>query len=759
MRRITILLWLVVLSVGTAQAQRPPHIAYVYPAGGRIGTTFQVIVGGQALGSSSNVFITGQNIEATFLEFNRPMNQKEFSGLREQFRDLEQKLRASRQPAAGTNSWTSDDAQQLEQVRAKLLKNPPNRAANPALIETVALQISLGTNASPGEHELRLAGANGLSNPLKFVVGTLPEVSKPRGRTVNPDLAPFLSRLSGLQTPSGTPKYEAHATVPFLANGQLMPGGVDRYRFSARRGQNLTLAISARQLMPYLADAVPGWFEAVLTILDAKGKELQTEQRFRFRPDPVLHFEVPHDGEYTVELHDSIYRGRDDFVYRLTVSDEPFVTGIFPLGGTVGRTTTLALQGWNLPQKEISVTNRSAPAGITKVFGQFMNRLPFALDELPECLEEKPNNSTARAQALQLPIIVNGRIAVPGEAAFFKFEGRAGQQIVAEVMARRLDSPLDSSLRLTDASGAPVAFNDDFEDKSSGLNTHHADSYLSATLNATGTYFLELSDIQGQGGPDYAYRLRLSEPRPDFALRLTPSSISLRAGMSAPLTIYALRRDGFTNEIKLALTASPEGFSLSGARIAAGAERTQFTLKAPREATETPAAISIIGQAAIGGKQVVLPAVPCEDMMQAFAYRHLVPSIELDALVMGSPRLFARDAFQIRGETPLRICPGGTASLRVSTPFPAFLDRFSIELEDPPEGIMLEQASTVENGVELVFRCKAENAKPGTVANLICRLIPKAAARTQNPKALNPGRQRPSVGTFPAIPIEVMASK
>ena len=39
---------------------------------------------------------------------------------------------------------------------------------------------------------------------------------------------------------------------------------------------------------------------------------------------------------------------------------------------------------------------------------------------------------------------------------------------MAEVYARRLDSPLDSVLKLTDAAGKQLAFNDDHEDKGAG---------------------------------------------------------------------------------------------------------------------------------------------------------------------------------------------------------------------------------------------------------------------------------------------------
>jgi hypothetical protein len=54
-------------------------------------------------------------------------------------------------------------------------------------------------------------------------------------------------------------------------------------------------------------------------------------------------------------------------------------------------------------------------------------------------------------------------------------------------VARRLDSPLDSILKLTDAKGKQIAMNDDFEDKGAGLLTHQADSLIRIKLPATGT--------------------------------------------------------------------------------------------------------------------------------------------------------------------------------------------------------------------------------------------------------------------------------
>ena len=69
---------------------------------------------------------------------------------------------------------------------------------------------------------------------------------------------------------------------------------------------------------------------------------------------------------------------------------------------------------------------------------------------------------------MKLPVIINGRIDRPDDWDVFQFAGRAGETIVAEVTARRLDSPLDSVLKLTDAAGKVLAFNDDHEDPGPG---------------------------------------------------------------------------------------------------------------------------------------------------------------------------------------------------------------------------------------------------------------------------------------------------
>ena len=68
--------------------------------------------------------------------------------------------------------------------------------------------------------------------------------------------------------------------------------------------------------------------------------------------------------------------------------------------------------------------------------------------------------------------------------------------------------------------------------------------------------------------------MRISAPRPDFELRVMPSSLNVRAGTAVPLTVYALRRDGFAGEIALALKDAAAGL-LAGRRAWCPPARTR----------------------------------------------------------------------------------------------------------------------------------------------------------------------------------------
>src|SRR5262249_16432907 len=61
------------------------------------------------------------------------------------------------------------------------------------------------------------------------------------------------------------------------------------------------------------------------------------------------------------------------------------------------------------------------------------------------------------------------------------------------------------------------------------------DSRLHFDPPADGEYQVRVSDARGYGGLDYAYRLTIRSPRPDFSVRFNPTAPSVGKGSSVPV--------------------------------------------------------------------------------------------------------------------------------------------------------------------------------------------------------------------------------
>lgn len=693
--RLLILALALAVSAAAARAQNQ-YIGFVYPAGGQQGSTFPVRLGGQGLNPVSGLVVSGDGVTVRLVDYFRVFNNEEMGFLGRQLAELRKAETAVGDelaarmasfefpepigPDTGPNATPAllcpicgtanpvdakacvecneklDKAVQVggatpksepsmsvpEKGKHRLIERLEMRFAederNPAVrsqTELVFAEVTIAPDARPGRRELRVITRKGVSNPLPFFVGQTPEVARKPMKTMQ---LPVLGKEHLAQRKRPKAEEEIRVTVPCTMNGQLAAGEMNRYRFEAAKGQRLVIAVKARELVPYVPDGVPGWCQTVLRVRDAAGRELAYNDDFRSNPDPLIHFEVPDDGEYLLTINEALFRGRESFVYRITIGELPHVTGIFPLGGRAGEPVKLEMSGWNLEKATLTPPPNDAKPGVQLLAasdGKFLsNFVPFVLDTLPECIATEPNDDPARAQKVQLPVIVNGRVERPGEWDVFEVQGKAGETIVAEVMARRLGSPVDTFVKITATNGAIIALNDDHFDAASGLNTDHADSYVMARLPADGTYFIHLGDTRRHGGKDFAYRLRIGTPQPDFVLRLMPSRIVMPVKGSANVTVFVMRKDGFNDPVSLNFQNLPPGFESPGATLAAGQNTVTLTLKTTLTAgMEMPTNLTVAGTAKIGEQDVVREAVPAEDRMQAFLWRHLLPADTLPVFV------------------------------------------------------------------------------------------------------------------------------
>ncbi|MBI5833945.1 MAG: PPC domain-containing protein [Armatimonadetes bacterium] len=724
-----------VLLMVTVAAAREPRLGYVYPAGGQRGTSFSAVVGGADLNDPVAVLFVGGGVQAAVLAQARQVTPEEQRDLRDRLGRLQAKLRDGMR-------LTAEERAQVDAIKSTLTAFG-RRLSNPSLGEFITLRVTIAADATVGRHEVRLLTRAGLTNPRAFWVGDLPEYRKPDWKDVP------MGRDSMAAANDADPA-PVDVTPPLVLNGQLSPGCVDHYRFAARAGQRLTVAVKARDLIPYIADAVPGWLQATATLYDPAGREVAHADNYLFRPDPVLGYQIPADGTYRLDLRDSLYRGREDFVYRVTLGELPFVTGAFPAGGRLGQPTTVRLDGWNLPANPVDWQPLAQAPGLQswQAWPQ-ANELPMQADALPELDEREPNDTPDQARSVSLPAMVNGRLDAPGDWDCFAVEGRAGQALVAEVYGRRLDSPIDSVLRLRDPTGQLIAANDDRDDQAAGLQTHHADSYLMLTLPVTGRYTLELGDAQQAGGPAWRYRLRLSAPRPDFELRVTPSSLTMRGGANVPVTAFAQRRDGFDGDIALTLVDAPRGCAVTGAVIPSGQDRVTFTVSAPTQVWPEPFGLRIAGRAVIAGHQTSRAAVPADNQTQAFSYRHLVPAQDLLAAVVGRSRPDAR--MQLASDEPVLLRAGGSARVGVVLPLPPALGNVAFELLEPPAGVSVATLSPSM----LTLSAEAGRCPVGWLGNLIV-LVSAEQRQPAGGPPIPDDKLRVPLGALPAIAVEIV---
>jgi hypothetical protein len=234
--------------------------------------------------------------------------------------------------------------------------------------------------------------------------------------------------------------------------------------------------------------------------------------------------------------------------------------------------------------------------------------------------------------------------------------------------------------------------------------------------------------------------------------------------------VYAMRKDGFNGPIDLRFQNDPEGLFLHGAVVPEGQDQARLTLAVASMISGEPMHVNLEGRATIDGQEVVRQAVPAENMMQAFFYKHLVPVLDL-TLVPEDRVRFREQAeraaadkkpwppslrqFQhpmdVLSEQPVKIPVGGTVEVQVRLGWNRN-GEIQVDLSDPPDGVTVDRVSWVEKGATLLLRADANKAKPGWKGNLMANAFLKTTV-TEEGKTRE---VRNFIGPLPAMPIEIV---
>jgi hypothetical protein len=121
--------------------------------------------------------------------------------------------------------------------------------------------------------------------------------------------------------------------------------------------------------------------------------------------------------------------------------------------------------------------------------------------KVPVVKEKEPNDGFRAAQPVTLPVVIEGTIDRPKDVDVFRFAGKKGQSLHAELFADRHGSALDGQLTLYRGNAIEVA---------QGVVREGRDPRLEVTLPADDDYFLVLIDMNDTGSQIHVYRLSIT---------------------------------------------------------------------------------------------------------------------------------------------------------------------------------------------------------------------------------------------------------
>jgi hypothetical protein len=451
-----------------------------------------------------------------------------------------------------------------------LIRQPASQASED-YPQDYAGQIAIAADAAAGQRWWRCWNAQGVTAALPFVIGELPELVE---RETEGAPIPF------------------PISLPVTINGRVFPReDVDIWSFEAEAGQSITCAAVAKKLGSPLV--------AKLEVRDAIGKSI-AESTGTTLDEARLRFIAPAAGRYDVHITDAAAGGLQHYVYRLTVTAGPWIDHVYPLGGKRGSNLRLETIGQAIPENAVAFSVPADAAGTMQprvdIGGQGVLLLGFDASDLAEHLEAEPNESSDKAAQIAVPAIINGRIQRPGDTDVWWMHFAAGKPVQFDAPISRLGSPLALVLTIRDPAGKQLFQAD--------ATTSAGDLSATFTPAAEGVHLVEISErFARRGGPEFAYRIEIAFPQPDFELFL-PDAIAVDVGGQKNVEVQIERRGEVKSPIALHLDGLPTGVTCDDAQVQPGNNKATLTIKAAADVPVVSSHVRLIGKAELNGQPV-----------------------------------------------------------------------------------------------------------------------------------------------------------
>ncbi|MCA9079292.1 MAG: PPC domain-containing protein, partial [Planctomycetaceae bacterium] len=440
---------------------------------------------------------------------------------------------------------------------------------------TTTYRLAVPAETPLGVHALRVLTDNGVSRLQLLLVDDLPTALDAGGN----------GSLASAQV----------INLPAAADGVIDNLSRDFYRFSVEAGQVVNFEIWSRRLGSPL--------DPVLTLYDAAGNELAyADDTPGLSSDAQLTYTFATSGEFLIEVRDMQFKGGGSHVYRLRMGDFPLVNVPYPAAVQRGQSAEIGFAGLqSADTAKVSVaapgdsTAHWLPVAIASNGGQQLAFGQVAVSERPQASEQEPNDAGEQANRVELGTDLHGRFETPGDVDRFVFTVTAGTKFDFVGITREVGSPSDLSFRILKPDGGQLVAAED---------AGTAEGQVTATFATAGDYVLEVRELSGRSGPEFAWQIQVRPRTPGFELQISTDALSIPQGgvLAIPVTV---KRIDYGGEILLTATNLPDGVTCPPAYIGPGQNAGVLTLVAkPEYAATALAPIDIIGTAKVGDTEL-----------------------------------------------------------------------------------------------------------------------------------------------------------
>ncbi|HSH93889.1 MAG TPA: PPC domain-containing protein, partial [Roseimicrobium sp.] len=207
------------------------------------------------------------------------------------------------------------------------------------------------------------------------------------------------------------------------------------------------------------------------------------------------------------------------------------------------------------------------------------------VSSFPNVLEAEPNDDFKQFTSTDIagPVAFNGILQQKGDVDVFRFNAKKGQIFEVNAYGQKVRSPIDTVLNIYDSSGRNLQGNDD---------SGSSDSYLRFTAPADAAYFVRISDHLGRGGPEYVYRVELTEVQPLLTVsipQVARNDSQTRQAIAVPrgnrfTTLISVKRDNFRGDLVFQPIDLPAGVTLQADKLPAGQSAFPLVFEAAADA-------------------------------------------------------------------------------------------------------------------------------------------------------------------------------